>query len=182
MAWTKLDQILDQVEDPEAGLELLSKRPEGETPEQAVNLLFWQIQFMQRRDWQQGDVLAVSRALIICSLGKKPPPNWLCKAIHELCARHMSPHDKRANRRLLEHFRRWEAAALVRYERRVCGDDIWAAAAAKLAGTSAECNEDTVRKSHQLIKRAGGNQVTLPSYKHVANEGYRRRKKPTRKI
>ena len=61
--WTRLDQILDEIQDPEVGLALLAERPEGATPEQAHDLLFWQIQFTQWRDWRAGDVQADARAL-----------------------------------------------------------------------------------------------------------------------
>src|SRR5262245_54354920 len=158
--WTKLDQLLDQIEDPGAGLALLAKRPEGATPEQALDLLFWQIQFIQCRDWGAGDIQAIWRAIASCSLGKKPPPIWLCRAIHELCVRHMSPHDKRAYRRMLEHFGRWETVELVRRKHRrdprnrekVSDDAIWAEAAELLADEGAEASAaETVRKSHLLI-------------------------------
>jgi hypothetical protein len=190
--WTALDRALDEIEDPEVGLALLSKRPSGETPEQALNLLFWQIQFTEWRNWLQGDVLAIARAIAICSIGKskKPPPTWLSKAVGGLCLQHMSRHDKRAKRKMLEHFRRWETAELVRRGRagdplnrnkKVRGDAVWEETAELLAGTIAKGDEETMRKSHQLIKRAGGSQATLPSYKQAANVRYQRRKKRPKK-
>jgi hypothetical protein len=60
--------IFDLIGDPETGLALLAKRPGEETPEQERERQFWQLQFMQWRDWRAGDVLAVARALTDCSL------------------------------------------------------------------------------------------------------------------
>lgn len=86
---------------------------------------------------------------------------------------------------MMEHFRRWEVAEL---ERRQWGDprnnktDWKAVVATRLTGTNAECGEETVKKSHQLIKRAGGRQVTLASYKLAVKERDRRRKKRRKKI
>ena len=51
------------------------------------------------------------------------------------------------------------------YKRKVRGDAVWAEAAKLVAGTDAEASAETVRKSHALIRRAGGAQVTLPSYR-----------------
>ena len=59
---------LDLIQDPEIGLALLAKCAGEETPEQKRNRLFWQFQFMQWRDWRAGDVGAVARAVVCCSL------------------------------------------------------------------------------------------------------------------
>jgi hypothetical protein len=92
---------------------------------------------------------------------------------------------------MLEHFRRWETAELVRRrppgdphnrKKKVKSDAVWEEAAKLVAGTDATANAETMRKSHQLIKRAGGSQVSLPSYKRAANERYRRRKKRRKKF
>jgi len=191
--WTKLDQILNEIQDPETGLALLAKRPEGATPEQAHHLLFWQIQFMQWRDWLSGDVLAVGRATASCALSRKPVPFWLSRAINELCMQHMSPHEKAVYINMRKHSIRWEVAELEQRRRRrgdlrnrkkkTRGDTGWEAATVeKLAGTNAECGEETVKKSHQLIQRAGGAQVTLASYKRAVKARDQRRKKRRKKI
>jgi hypothetical protein len=188
VTWTKIDQILNEIQDPETGLELLAKRPEGATPEQAHNLLFWQIQFTQWRDRRAGDVLAVGRAAASCALSKKPVPCWLSRAINELCMQHMSPHEKRVYISMRKHSIRWDLAELEQRRRRrgdlhnrkkkTRGDAGWEAAVVEeLAGTNAKCGEEPVKKSHQLIKRAGGAQITLTSYKRAVKERDQRRKK-----
>jgi hypothetical protein len=183
--WTKLDQI----EDPETGLALLSKRSGEETPEQEQKRIFWQFQFMQMRDWRAGDVLAVSRALTCCSLLKRPPPRWLRDAIDELCERNMSADEKRARRDGVKHFLRWQAVELVRgrypghprnYKRKVHGDAVWTEAAKLVASTDAEASAETVRKSHALIRRAGGAWSTFLNYKREVEEHGQRRKKKSR--
>ena len=55
---------LDLIQDPETGLALLAKCAGEKTPEQERERLFWQLQFMQWRDWRAGDVTAVARAVI----------------------------------------------------------------------------------------------------------------------
>ena len=45
----QFDRILDHIEDPEVGLALLAKRPAELTPEQALNYMFWRGQF---EHWQ----------------------------------------------------------------------------------------------------------------------------------
>ena len=62
------------------------------------------------------------------------------------------------------------------YKKKVRGDAIWREAAKILAGTDVEASAETVRKSYTLIKRAGGAQVTLPSYRREVEERDRRRK------
>ena len=188
--WTKLDQILDEIQDPEVGLALLAKRPEGATPEQAHDLLFWQIQFTQWRDWRAGNVQAVTVAVLSCALNKKPLPLWLNRAINELCEQRMSRRDKDAPRNMRVHFIRWEKAELEyrqrqgdpRNRKKKIGDADWAAAAARLAGTDAACSAETVKKSHQLIKRAGGARATLASYRREVKKRDQRRERRHKKI
>lgn len=178
---------LDKVKDPETGLALLSKHPSGaETPEQSRLRLFWQFQFLQWRAWRAGDVLAVARALICCRHFHKVPP-WLCEAALELCERRMSDEDKLAYGHLTDHLMRFQAVQLVRGQRpwdarnnnkkKVLGDQVWEDAAKMLADTGINCSGETVRKSHTLIRRAGGDHVTLPSYRRAVAERDRRRKK-----
>jgi hypothetical protein len=45
-----------------------------------------------------------------------------------------------------------------------------------VAGTGAEASAETVRKSHALVRRAGGAQVTLSSYRREVEARERRRK------
>jgi hypothetical protein len=56
-------------------------------------------------------------------------------------------------------------------------DDVWAEAAKLVAGTDAEASEETVKKSHALVRRAGGALVTLPNYRREVEVRKRRRKK-----
>src|SRR5262249_44581856 len=93
----EFDRFFDRIEDPETGLALLSERLSEETPEQALNRLFWQDQFMQWRDWRAGDVLAVWRAAASCALSKKPPPAWLCRATEGLFGQCLSDDAKHAH-------------------------------------------------------------------------------------
>lgn len=181
---------LDRIQNPETGLALLSKRPGEETPEQERKRLFWQFQFMHWRDWRAGDVLAVVRAMGCCSLLNRPPPCWLCEASLELCEQRMSDDEKRAYGDMTKHFLRWQAVELVRGRRpfdwrnnskkKVRGDAVWAKASKLVAGTDAKASAETVRQSHKLIRRAGGDRVTLPSYKRAVEERDRRRKKKIR--
>jgi hypothetical protein len=179
--------IFDLIQDPETGLALLAKRSGKQTPEQERERQFWQLQFTNLRDWQQGDVLAVSRAMTDCSIFNRPPPFWLLKANSDLCVQHMTDAEKRARGDMNTHWLRWKAVKLVRgrhpndprnFKRGVVrGEAVWEEAAKLLAGTNAECDEETVRKSYALIRRAGGTHVTLPSYKREVKARDRRRKK-----
>ena len=62
------------------------------------------------------------------------------------------------------------------YKKKVHGDAVWAEAAKLVADTDVKASAETVRKSHTLIKRAGGAQVTLPNYRREVEERERRRK------
>jgi hypothetical protein len=181
----KFDRFLDHIEDPETGLALLANRPGEETPEQALNRLFWQDQFTHWQNWRAGDVTAVWYALCSCALSRRPPPTWLCKAVGKLCERCLSDDEKRAYGDLKKHIRRWEAVEVVRgqypgdprnYKRGMLGDAVWEEAAKLVADTDAEALADTVRKSYALIKNAGGHDVTLQSYKREIKERLRPRK------
>jgi len=178
-----LNRILDEAQDPETGLALLSKcpHPSQQTPEQNLECSFWQDQFTHWRNWRAGDLTAVYYALCSCALSRRPPPTWLCKAAGKLCEQCLSDDEKRAYGDLKKHIRRWEAVECVRgqypgdprnYKMGVHGDDVWPEAAKLVVGTDAEALADTVRKSHALIRRAGGHNVTLQSYKReVARNG-----------
>jgi len=183
----EFNQVCDHIEDPETGLALLSKRPGPgkETPEQALSRSFWQDQFTHYQRSQTGDVTAVYYALFGCALSGRPPPTWLCKAVGKLCEQCMSDHEKRTYGDLKKHIQRWEAVELVRgrlkghplnRKSQVLGDAVWAEAAKLVAGTDAEASAETVRKSHALIKAAGGHDVTLQTYRHEVEERDRYRK------
>jgi hypothetical protein len=173
---------LDLIQDPETGLALLAKRSGEETPAQELQRLFWQAQFTHWREWRTGDVQAVAHAVICCAFYKRRPPLWLCHASLELCKQCRSDAEKRERSDLAKHFLRWKAVELVRgqrpgdprnFKRGVRGDTVWEEAAKLVAGTAAEA----VRKSHALIRRAGGRQVTLPNYRREIAVRERRRRK-----
>ena len=171
----QFNQIFDRIDDPETGLALLSKRPGPgeETPEQALNYIFWLGQFTYWRNWLAGDVLAVVGAEMHCALVKRPPPTWLCRAVHLLA---MPDAEKRACRAMEKAALRYQAVELVRGQGKVQGDEIFEEAAKQLAGTNAEGSAETMRKSHQLIERAGdGHAVTLQNYKRAVEWRDRRR-------
>lgn len=176
---------LNLIRDPETGLALLAKCASGKMPEQERERLFWQLQFTYWRDWRAGDTTAFGHALVDCSLFNMLLPFWLLKAGSELCVRSMSNAEKRARRAMNKHFQCWKAVKLVRgrhpkdprnYKRKVHGDAAWAEAAKMLANTGIKCRAGTVKKSYTLIERAGGAQVTLPSYRREVEERDRRRK------
>jgi hypothetical protein len=178
--------IFNLIGDPETGLALLAKCPAAETPEQERERQFWRLQFMDWRDWRAGDVLAISRALTDCSLLNRPPPFWLLKASVSLGQQCMSDGEKRSRRDMNKHWHRWKAVKLVRgrhpndprnFTRKVQGDAVWEEAAKLVADMDAEANAETVKKSYALIRRAGGVQVTLPSYKREVAKRDRHRKK-----
>jgi len=166
------------IPDPETGLALLAKCPAAETAEQALDRLFWHSQFTYWRNSLAGDRLAVAVAQMHCVLAKRLPPTWLCRAVHKLC---MPDAEKRACDDLRKHVLRWQAVELVRgrhpndprnFTRKVQGDAVWEEAAKLVAGTDAEADTYTVRKSHALIRDASirrGNvlEVTVQSYRRA---------------
>jgi hypothetical protein len=187
---TSHDPILELIDDPEAGLALVSKGQAGEAPEQERERLFWQFQFLAMRDWQAGDVLAVGKAVTDCMLFSRAPPFWLAKAVTKLGVQCMSDGEKRDRGAMNRHWLRWKAVKLVlgrhpydqhNFKTEVTGDDVWVEAAKLVAGTDAECDFETVRKSYYLIEHAGGTQATLPTYKREVelrdHLGDQRRKK-----
>jgi len=171
----EFNQVFDRIDDPETGLALLSKRPGPgeETPEQALNYIFWLGQFTYWRNWLAGDALAVVGAEMHCALVKRPPPAWLCRAVHLLA---MPDAEKRACRAMEKAALRYQAVELVRGQGKVQGDEVFEEAAKRVAGTNAEGSAETMRKSHQLIERAGdGHAVTLQNYKRAVEWRDRRR-------
>ena len=98
----------------------------------------------------------------------------------------MSDAEKRARRAINKHWHCWKAVKLVRgrhpndprnFKTMVQGDAVWAEAAKLMADIDTEVDAETMRKSYQLIERAGGSQVTLPSYKREVAKRDRHRKK-----
>jgi hypothetical protein len=180
---------LDLIQDPEIGLALLAKC--SVAPAQELQRQFWQAQFTHWREWRAVDMLAISRALTHCSILRRPPPRWLCDAIDELCERNMSAAEKRLRRDGIKHFERWMAVELVRgqrpwdprnYKREVSGDAIWAEAAKLVAGTDAEADVEAIRKSHTLIRHAGGILTTLQDYKRELERSRQRKKRWISKV
>ena len=177
---------LELIQDPEIGLALLAKCAGEETPVQTRNREFWQYQFMYWQAWRAGDVEAIAHAVTCCMSYNRPPPLWLCRAGYELHEQCRAGDEKRELGALREHLARWKAVELVcgrrpgdprNYKRKVRGDAVWAEAAKLVVGTGAEASAETVRKSHALVRRAGGAQVTLPSYKRAVKKRRRKNKK-----
>jgi hypothetical protein len=178
----EFNRALDHTNDPETGLALLSKRspPGKETPERTLSYTFWLGQFTYWRDWLAGDALAVAGAQMLCTLSKRPPPAWLCRAVHLLC---MSDDKKRACRAMERHALRYQAVELVRRQGKICGDEIFEEAAKRVAGTNAAGDAETVRKSHQLIRHAGDDYgVTLQNYQREIERRNRRRRRKKFKV
>ena len=181
---------LNLIQDPETGLALLAKCAGEETPAQTRNREFWQYQFLCWRAWRAGDVEAIAYAVTCCMSYYRPPPLWLCRAGYELHEQCRAGDEKRQLGALREHIARWKAVELVRgrrpgdprnHKRRLRGDAVWAEAAKLVAGTAAEASAETVCKSHALIRRAGGAQVTLASYRREVGREMERRKRRRKK-
>jgi hypothetical protein len=178
---------LNLIQDPETGLALLAKY--SWPPERELQRRFWEDQFTLWRKWLAGDAQAIGHAVTNCAFHKRPPPLWLCYASIELCERCRSDAEKRERKDLTEHVLRWEAVELVRgrrpwdprnYKKKVCGDAVFKEAAKLVANTDAKAGADTVKKSHALVKRAGGPLVTLASYRREVEVRERRRKERKR--
>ena len=176
---------LDLIQDPETGLALLAKHPGEETPVQTRNREFWQYQFVYWQAWRAGDVEAIAHAVTCCRSYNRTPPLWLCRAGYELHEQCRTDDEKREHGDLRKHFLRWKAVELVRGRRpgdprncktKVHGDAVWVEAAKLVANTDAEASAETVRKSHALVRRAGGALVTLPNYRREVEARERRRK------
>jgi hypothetical protein len=63
----------------------------------------------------------------------------------------------------------------------VRGDAVWAEAAKLVAGTGAEASAETVRKSHALVRRAGGAEVTLANYRREVEREMEKRERRRKK-
>jgi hypothetical protein len=177
---------LNLIGDPETGLAMLAKCSAAKTPEQERERQFWQLQFTDWRDWLAGDVLAVARGVTDCLLFNRSPPFWLLEASFRLGMQSMSDAEKRARGDIQKHWHRWKAVKLVlgrhpndprNFKRKVRGEAVWEEAAKLRADTEPGVQPETVKKSYALIRRAGGTQVTLPSYKRAVKKRDRRRKK-----
>jgi hypothetical protein len=177
------DDELNLIQDPETGLALLAKY--SWPPEREPQRRFWQAQFTHWQEWRAGDAQAVGHAVTSCAFHKRRPPLWLCYASIELGERCRSDAEKREHRDLTEHVLRWKAVELVRgrrpwdprnYERKVPSDAVFEEAAKLVAGTAAEAGADMVKKSHALVRRAGGPLVTLANYRREVEVRERQRR------
>jgi hypothetical protein len=161
--------ILDRVKDPEAGLVLLSKRPDEETAEQSHLRRFWTFVFEEWRDGTAGDTLAFMRALLACSYQGKPPPRGLVDALiaHEI--EHMSQGERQDRAALARHKARWEAMEAALAED-LSHERARAAASARLASSDAAGEPRTVRESYEIINDAGGKRASLTSYRRARQQ------------
>jgi hypothetical protein len=185
---------LDDIQDPEVGLALVSGEPPNDTPEQRMVRKFWRSQFEQWRDWKAGDSLAIPRAIHCCRITNRPPPRWLDEASVESAERRMSSDERERQNDFARHLARWEAVVASHQrerELRAKSPDAphvsWAdhferaAEAEILSREGAVADSTTVGGSYKLIQRAGGRNATLESYKREAQKFNRRRKKHARK-
>ena len=180
---------LNLIQDPETGLALLAKHEWP--PERELQRQFWQAQFTYWRDWRAGDVQAIAHAVTCCAFYKRSPPLWLCRAVYELHGQCRPDDEKREHGALREHFLRWEAVELVcgrrpgdprNYKKKMRGEAVWVEAAKLVADTDAKASAETVRKSHALVRRAGGALVTLPNYRREVEVQRRRREQRKNKL
>jgi hypothetical protein len=181
---------LELIQDPEIGLALLAKHSVEETPAQTRFREFWQYQFTYWQAWRAGDVEAIAHAITCCMSYNQRPPLWLCRAGYELHEQCRPGDEKRELNALREHFLRWKAVELVcgrrlgdprNYRRRVRGDAVWAEAAKLVVGTNAEASAETVRKSHALVRRAGGAELTLANYRREVEREMEKRERRRKK-
>lgn len=159
--------VLNRLDDPERGIQLLSQAPSSETPEQRTTRLFWLFQFQMQIDWKAGDLLAPAKALDVCESLGKPPPRWLVEAVLAVTERNLSDAERRQFSDLLRHMSRWRAVKR-RHDR---GDVSWEVAyeetAAMSRGTGFEGEADTMAYSYKLIQAAGGENATLVTYRRA---------------
>ena len=161
------DIALDRL-DPETGIQLLSRvPPDDETPEQARLRQFWRHQFEMQLNWRAGDPLAPAKALYACEALGMPPPLWLLKAVLEMTERRLSGAERRQYGDLTDHMRR-EQALREALGRGMTWEAAQVAASDKLAGTDAAGEPETMQKSYNLVQKAGGEKVTLVSYRRAA--------------
>jgi hypothetical protein len=161
-----MTNILDDIRDPEAGLALLAKCPDKETPEQSRLRKFWTHVFTEWRDGLAGDRLAFLRALAACSLLGKPPPRGLVDALIAREIEQMSKEERQDHEALARHKARWQAmeAELVK------GRSLERASAAvseSFASSDARGEPRSMRESYKIITKAGGARATLVSYRRV---------------
>ena len=166
--------MLDDIQDPEAGLALLSKRPDEETPEQAHRRRFWTFLFNEWRDGLAGDTLAFLRTLLACNYEGEPPPRGLVNALIAREVERMSREERQDLAAMARHKARWEAmrAALAEGQ---SYEAARAAASVRLAGSDAAGEPRTVRESYEIINDAGGERASLTGYRRARQ---RRNSKP----
>jgi hypothetical protein len=128
--------------------------------------------------WRAGDTTAIAEAVraLIQDVGDARGAEvaeqwgWLVDALEQLVDRRMPDEEKRVRREFEEHWFRWEAVTEL-YQRRLellaHGDDR-GKSLEKCYNAIAENTGDSykaVKESYRLIRRAGGEHVTLESYK-----------------
>jgi hypothetical protein len=174
--------------DPAAGLELLAKPisasltpPEVERQEELRR--YWGFMFQQQLEWQSGNPFALAMAVEACSmLGKSPPP-WIGSAIFQFISQHAPALAKRPLADFERDRARWQAVKLLRVrmvggKRPLSWEKCFPAAAELLAGTAAGgISGDTIKKSYGLVQAAGGEGMTLKTYKAARAELARRRRR-----
>jgi hypothetical protein len=166
--------ILDDIQDPEAGLALLSNCPAEETPEQSHRRRFWIFVFTEWRDGLAGDTLAFMRALLACSYQGEPPPRGLVDALIAREIERMSQEERQDHAAMARHKARWEAMRAALAEG-LSYEGARAAASARLAGRDAAGEPRTVRESYEIINDAGGERASLTGYRRARQ---RRNSKP----
>jgi hypothetical protein len=132
-----------------------------------------------------GDGPAIDEAVRLCRAYKQPPADWLADAVAKFIDRHMPDQERRLRHAFATHRERWEAVVELqerRHElmarnletRKLCPDltldietldDCCAAVSEVLGNTDAWGSAETIRKSYQLIRAAGGERATLESFK-----------------
>ena len=166
--------MFDNIQDPEAGLALLSKHPDEGTPEQIHRRRFWTFLFNQWRDGLAGDTIAFLRALLACNYEGEPPPRGLVNALFAREIERMAKEERQDHAAMHRHKARWKAmrAALAEGQ---SYETARAAASARLAGSDAAGLPRTVRESYEIINEAGGERASLTGYRRARQ---RRNSKP----
>jgi hypothetical protein len=158
--------VLEEIRDPEAGLALLAKRPDQETPQSRTLRRFWTFVFEGWRDGLAGDTLGFMRALLACNYCGKPPPRGLVDAMIAQASKLMSPEEQQDQVALARHKARWEAMQ-AELDKGLSLERSSAAASESLARSDARGEPRSLRESHRIIKKAGGARATLLSYRRA---------------
>jgi hypothetical protein len=182
------------IKNPAEGLRLLSgippinQTPAGMTPEQHRIRLFWFLMFTFWQQWRDGDTLALPRAVYLCKMQRQPPPQWLVNATTELVNARMSDDERRRHGDFMRCLMRWQAVQTARglgpgaprdQEPDISVEKACEQAEEALRGTEAEASAPTIMVSYSAIKRAGGAQASLASYR-LTKVGRRAKYRPTK--